>query len=102
MKMAYTTNEKVGKVRLQAIRMVASGKSTREVARYFGYNQSTIVRWYSRKNEVWHLRKELPTRSSRPKTSPRRTPRHIEAKIIAIRKQTKRCSEVIYEHLKQE
>ncbi|MCX6751852.1 MAG: integrase core domain-containing protein [Candidatus Nomurabacteria bacterium] len=100
--MAYTTNEKVGKVRILAVRMVLSGKSTREVARYFGYNQSTIVRWYKRRNEVWHKRDELPTRSSRPRTSPKRINREIEAKIISVRKETKRCSEVVYESLKQE
>lgn len=100
--MAYTTNEKVGKVRVQAIRMLLSGKSTRETARYFGYNQSTIVRWYKRRNETWHKKGELPTRSSRPHTSPRRTARVIEAKIIAVRKETKRCAEVVYEQLKLE
>jgi len=100
--MAYTTNEKAGKVRVLAIRMVLSGKSTRETARYFGYNQSTIVRWYKRRNEAWRKRNELPTRSSRPHTSPKRTPRDIEAKIIAKRKETKRCAEVVYEHLKLE
>ena len=82
--------------------MVLSGKSTRETARYFGYNQSTIVRWYKRRNEVWHKKGELPTRSSRPHTSPNRTPREIEAKILATRKTLKRCSEVVYEQLKQE
>ena len=101
MNMAYTTNEKVGKVRVLAIRMVLSGKSTREVARYFGYNQSTILRWYQRRNEAWH-NQELPTRSSRPHTSPKRTPKELEAKIINIRKETKRCSEVVYEYLKKE
>lgn len=100
--MAYTTNEKIGKVRVLAIRMVLSGKSTRETARYFGYNQSTIVRWYKRRNEAWHKKGELPTRSSRPHTSPNRTPREIEAKILATRKTLKRCSEVVYEHLKLE
>lgn len=100
--MAYTTNEKVGGVRILAIRMVLSGKSTRQVARYFGYNQSTIVRWYKRRNEVWHKKDELPTRSSRPHISPRRTSREIEAKILAIRNETKRCAEVVYEHLKLE
>lgn len=100
--MAYTTNEKVGKVRVMAIRMLLGGKSTREVARYFGYNQSTIVRWYKRKNEVWHKRGELPTRSSRPHTSPRRTAREIEAKILAIRKTLQRCAEVVYEQLKED
>lgn len=102
MKMAYTTNEKIGKVRVLAIRMVLSGKSTRETSRYFGYNQSTIVRWCKRRNEVWHKKGELPTRSSRPHTSPRRTSRKIEAKILATRKTLKRCSEVVYEQLKQE
>lgn len=100
--MAYTTNEKVGKVRILAIRMMLSGKSTRETARYFGYNQSTIVRWYKRRNETWRKRNELPTRSSRPHTSPRRTPRDIEVKIITTRKEIKRCAEVVYEHLKLE
>lgn len=102
MNMAYTTNDKIGRVRVLAIRMMLSGKSTRETARYFGYNQSTIVRWYKRRNEAWHKKEELPTRSSRPHTSPRRTARVVEAKIIAVRKETKRCAEVVYEHLKLE
>lgn len=97
--MPYTTNEKVGRVRIQAIRMLESGKTTREVARYFGYAQSTIVKWNKRKNEAWH-KQELPTRSSRPRCSPRRTPREIEAMIVGVREETKRCSEVVYETLK--
>lgn len=99
MRMAYTTNTKIGTVRIQAIRMMRSGKSSREVARYFGYNQSTVLRWYHRRNEAWH-RKELPTRSSRPKTSPRRTPKEIEGMIVGVRNETKRCAEVVYEVLK--
>lgn len=102
MTMAYTTNEKIGRVRILAIRMVLSGKSTRQVARYFGYNQSTIMRWYKRRNEVWHKKDELPTRSSRPHTLPKRTSREIEAKILAIRNEIKRYAEVVYEHLKLE
>lgn len=100
--MPYTTNINAGKVRIQAIRMLRDGKSTREVARYLGYAQSTIVKWNQRRNETWRLRKELPTRSSRPHNSPKRTSREIEARIIGVRKETKRCSEVVYEHLRQE
>lgn len=99
--MAYTTNEKVGKVRIAAIRMMANGKSSREVARYFGYNQSTIVRWYTRRHEAWH-KKELPTHSSRPHTSPNRTSQTIEGLIIAKRKKLKRCAEVVYQSLKRD
>ena len=98
--MAYTTNEKLPRLRIQAIRMMKSGKSSREVARYFGYNQSTVVRWYQRRNEAWHQR-ELPTRSSRPKTSPKRTPRELEGMIVGVRNETKRCAEVVYETLKE-
>lgn len=101
MRMSYTTNINIGKVRVQAIRMLRSGKSTREVSRYLGYAQSTIVKWNKRKYEAWGFN-ELPTRSSRPHISPKRTSREIEAKIIKVRKETKRCSEVVYEHLKQE
>ncbi len=99
--MAYTTNEKVGKVRAQAVRMLLAGKSTREVARYFGYAQSTIVKWSKRKYELRKGRHELLTRSSRPHTSPRRTSREIEAMVIGVRNETKRCAEIVYETLKE-
>lgn len=99
--MAYTTNEKVGRVRIAAIRMMRDGKSSREVARYFGYNQSTMIRWYKRRFEAWH-RKELPTKSSRPHMSPNRTPRLIEARIVAKRKALKRCAEVVCEALRRD
>lgn len=100
--MAYTTNENIGKVRIKAIRMLRGGKSTREVSRYLGYAQSTIVKWNKRRNEAWHLKNELPTRSSRPHYSPKALPREIVAKIIYTRIETKRCAEVVYEVLKKE
>ena len=99
--MAYTTNEKVGAVRAQAIRMMRSGKSSRETARYFGYNQSTVLRWYKRRHEIRQNTRELKTLSSRPHNSPRRTPREIEAMIIGVRNETKRCAEVVHETLKE-
>lgn len=99
--MPYTTNEKIGQVRVQAIRMLREGKSTREVSRYLGYAQGTIVKWNKRKNELRKHTFELPTRSSRPHTSPLRTPREIEAMIIGVRNETKRCAEVVYETLKE-
>ena len=101
MSMAYTTNEKIGQVRLLAVRMLRSGKSTREVARHFGYVQSTIVKWNKRRNEARQNKRGLPTRSSRPHTSPRRTPREIEGMIIGVRNETKRCAEVVHETLKE-
>lgn len=95
----YTTNEKLPRLRAEAVRMVQSGKSTREVARYFGYAQSTIVKWCHR--PFRNIATGIPTRSSRPHTSPRRTPREIEGMIIGVRNETKRCAEVVYETLKE-
>lgn len=88
-------------MRVIAIRLLKEGKSTREVARYLGYAQSTIVKWNKRRNEVFH-KSSLPTRSSRPHTMPNKISSEIEAKIISIRKETKRCAEVVYEYLKKE
>lgn len=99
--MAYTTNEKIGRVRIQAIRMIRDGHSTRVVARHFGYGQSTIVKWWKRRNETWHQR-ELPTRSSRPKSSPKSLDKAVVGQIIAARIKTGRCAEVVHEYLKKE
>lgn len=101
MKMAYTTNEHIGKVRIEAIRMLQTGKSTREVARHFGYTQSTIVKWNKRKDEI-KCKRKLETRSSRPHYSPKALSKDIVARIIGVRLETKRCAEVVYEQLKQE
>jgi len=101
MNMVYTTNEKLPQLRAEAVRMLRSGKSTREVARYFGYNQSTVVRWWKRRYEIRQNTRQIKTRSSRPHTSPQRTPREIEGMIIGVRNETKRCAEVVYETLKE-
>lgn len=100
MKMVYSTNDRLPRIRAEAVRMVKGGKSTRVVARYFGYSQSAIVKWCKRSFK--DVRKGIPTRSSRPKTSPRRISREIEGMIIGVRNETKRCSEVVYEYLKQD
>lgn len=98
--MAYTTNEKVPRLRAQAVRMVRSGKSTREVARYFGYNQSSIVRWCQKAGIVVGAR--IETESSAPKSHPKSLSKEIVGRIIHTRLKTKRCAEVVYETLKAE
>lgn len=98
MKMAYTKNENIPKVRALAVRMVRSGKSTRVVARHFGYGQSTIVKWCAKAPQGFFNR--IPTRSSAPKTSPNSLPKEIVGKIIHARIKSKRCAEVVHEILK--
>ena len=100
MRMTYTTNEKLPRVRATAVRMVRSGKSTRAVARYFGYSQSAVVKWCTRAGIVVGAR--IETRSSRPNTQPRSLPKETVAAIIAARVKHKRCSEVVHEYLKRD
>lgn len=98
--MAYTTNERIPRLRALAVRMVRSGKSTREVARYSGYNQSTIARWCKRAPRG--LVRSIETRSSAPKHSPRSLPKETVGRIIHSRITSKRCAEVVFEMLKTE
>ena len=98
--MAYTTNEKVEAVRAQAVNMVRSGKSTRVVARHFGYGQSAIVKWCAKAPKGWVA--SIPTLSSAPKTSPRSLSKETVGRIIHARITSKRCAEVVFEMLKTE
>lgn len=98
--MAYTTNEKLPRLRAEAVRMVRSGMSTRTVARHFGYSQSCIVKWCTRAGIVVGAR--IETRSSRPLSHPKALKKSVVAEIIATRAKYKRCSEVVHEHLKRE
>lgn len=99
--MPYTTNPYLPKLRARAVNMVREGKSIREVARYFGFNPSSISRW-NRKVPVGGAY-EIPTRSSRPKDHPKQLDEKIVKRIIELRKKTKgRCSEVVHQHLSNE
>lgn len=101
MKLTYSTNPHLPVLRAKAVDMVRSGKSIREVARYFGFNPSTVSRWNSKapKGGVW----EIPTQSSRPKTHPKRLSKDLEERIVKLRLKLRgRCAEVIHKHLERE
>lgn len=99
--MAYTNNPKMGKVRKEAVQLVKYRKwSIRKVAKYYGYNPSTISRWC--KIDVtggWH---DIPTKSSRPHRSPKALPREIVIAIIDKRIKNRRCGQVIQQELKRD
>ena len=86
------------KLRMEAVRLVKyRGWSTRQVARYTGFNQSAIVKWCKKDpTGGWH---RIPTRSSRPDHHPRELKRDVIEKILAIRTKTKRTSEVVHREL---
>lgn len=97
--MAYTLNPHIPKVRWQAVKMLREGNSSRAVARYFGFNQSTIVRW-ERKARVLNAG-PIHTESSRPKRSPLALPEDIVRKIIEKRLERNRCGQVVHQSLLQ-
>ena len=93
--MSYTTNPKIPKLRAKAVQMVRKGKSIREVARYFGYNASSVCRWCKKAPMPGVF--EIPTESSRPNHHPNETPIELIQKALELRKETKgRCAEVIH------
>ena len=98
--MAYTTNPHIGKVRRDAVNLVKYRHlSMRKVARKFGVNAGTISRWCKLPfASGWH---ELPTRSSKPKTSPRSLKKEIIKAIIEKRNGRRRCGQHIYHELKK-
>lgn len=101
--MAYTTNPKLPRLRMQAVTMVRSGSSTREVARYFGYNQSTIARWVQRANaEQLKGSENLPTLSSRPKSHPKALAPGLVAAIVTERLKHRRCAEIVQDSLAEQ
>ena len=99
--MSYTTNPHVAKVRRDAVNLVKYRNwSMRKVARRFGVEPSTISRWCRLPMATgWH---ELPTRSSRPKTSPNALRGEIISAIIQKRNGRRRCGQHIYHELKRE
>lgn len=97
----YTTNPHMPKVRRDAVNLVKYRHwSMRKVALRFGVQPSTISRWCSHAYATgWH---EIPTKSSRPHTSPNALSKEIVNAIIQKRIGRRRCGQHIYHQLKRE
>lgn len=96
--MAYTKNPHMPKVRRNAVRLVKQQNwSIRKAARYFGVQPSTVMRWC--RKDFTYGEHEVPTRSSKPKHSPRALPREIVRAIIKKRVGRRRCGQVIHREL---
>jgi transposase InsO family protein len=98
--MAYTTNPHIPRIRKEAAQLVYKGWSTRKVARHFGFSQSVIVKWY--KKSLQYGYHPIPTKSSRPHSHARQLKREVVNRIIEIRKQHNRTSEVVHQQLLNE
>lgn len=96
--MAYTTNPHMAKLRMEAVRLVKyRGWTTRQVARYTGFNQSAIVKWCAKDpTGGW---RPIPTRSSRPRHHPQQLSEKIVQSIVEKRFALKRSAEVVHKAL---
>lgn len=93
LEMSCTNNPRMPHVRMEAVKLIRSGWSTRKVARYFGFNQSTIVRWTDRApSGNWG---HIPTRSSRPWFHPHTLAPDFVEKILAYRQERNQCAEIL-------
>lgn len=98
--MAYTTNPMMPKLRAKAVEMVRSGKSIRQVSRYFGYSVGAIHNWCKKSPMPGVL--EIATGSSRPHSHPNSLNQVIVKRIIEIRKEKNRCAEIVHETMLRE
>lgn len=101
MGMPYTTNQYIPRLRMKAAQLVIrDGWSTRQVARYTGYNQSSIVRWVEQARNSNRL--VIPTRSSRPYHHPRELSPEIVSCILTLRAERNECAEILHYRLQKE
>src|SRR3989339_2285029 len=99
--MPYTINKNMPRIRREAAQLLVRKKSsTRKVARHFGFNQSTIVRW-SKKSKIYGYH-DIPTKSSKPHHHPQQLKEELVRKIINLRLTLNRTSEVVHQHLLNE
>ncbi len=100
--MAYSLNPKLPRIRAKAVDMVRlERKSIRQVARYFGFNPSTVSRWVRSAPMAgcW----KISTRSSQPHHHPAELKMEIVDRIAEIREKTGgRCAEVVHRMLIRE
>jgi len=94
--MAYTTNPQAPKVRRDAV-VFANKHGVRTAARRYGVSPGTISKW-QKKAKVLGLH-PIPTKSSRPKVSPKALDKALVMKIIDTRLAIKRSSEVVHKVL---
>ena len=96
MGMSYSKNPNLPKVRAEAVRLLRAGRSSREVARHFGYSQSAVVKWNKRVHPEQRQFKVIPTQSSRPLAHPAALRPEVVRAILKLRHATGRGAEYIH------
>jgi len=102
MRMSYSKNPNLPKVRAEAVKMVRAGHSVRGVARHFGYSHSAVVKWCAKVPEHTYQYRVIATESSRPKHHPKELPEEVAQRILQLRAETKRGAYFIHYLLKRD
>lgn len=85
------------RIRMEAVRLIRTGWSTRKVARHMGFSQSVIVKWVQRDGCFgW---RPIPTLSSRPRRHPRALKPEIVDAIVEQRLKHNRCALIVHKEL---
>ncbi len=88
------------RIRRDAVEMVRRGASARKTGRYFGYHHTAIMKWVRLSEKIGNH--PIPTRSSRPKSHPKKLPGNIVDKIIAKRLERGRYAEAVHKELQKD
>src|SRR3989338_7685379 len=97
MYMAYTTNPNLPRVRMQAVELVRSGLSVREVARHFGFAHNTVLNWMKKHPEYGAYGSVvIATKSSRPLHHPFELAPEIIERILDMRAERDQCAEILH------
>lgn len=87
----------MAKVRREAVELVRRWWSTRKVSRHFGFSHSAVVKWCAKAKKRGYG--AIPTKRSKPKTSPNALPREIVSEIVRERTSKGRCAEHVLRSL---
>lgn len=100
MRMAYTKNPYLPRVRKDTADLVRRGWGVRKVARYMGVSPGTVTKWVKKAQKYGY--RNIPTLSSRPKHHPHQLSEELVWKIYHKRLTIKRSAEVVQQELRNE
>ena len=99
----YSIYNRLPRIRREAVRLVVDhGWSTRDAARHFGFTHSAVVKWLAKARMLPHIAHFIPTRSSRPFTSPNAIDPKIVSIILGLRSERDQCAEILHHRLSTE
>ena len=122
--MSYSTNPNLPKARAKALKeLIEEEKPLGIVANRNGIHRTTLYCWFLKWKSLNHIELKnygrpnrpigkkfklsgctwnIPTESSAPKTHPRQISEAIVKRVLELRTQNERCSEIIWHNLRQE